>query len=255
MTARLNLAGRRSGKLLFIRPVVRHGRRLWLCRCDCGNTTFQTARTKMLVNGCSECKGRPNLVGQRFGKLIVTSFYKAIDRNAIWLCRCDCGKNKKASTHDLRRGTTSHCGCSRKATHGVFSHHQSATPEYFSWVAMRKRCLNPRDHNYPRYGGRGIKICVRWSGKYGFRNFLTDMGLRPKGTSLDRFPNNNGNYEKSNCRWATPKEQSNNRRNNVNLPARLVRKRRRDGETLDSLAHEFNASRSTIHRLLSSPCE
>ncbi|CAM8765722.1 HNH endonuclease [Burkholderia pseudomallei] len=75
---------------------------------------------------------------------------------------------------------------------------------------MNARCNNPASKHYPRYGGQGVRVCDRW---HSFENFLADMGERPPGMTLDRWPNPNGNYEPSNCRWATPKEQQNNRRN------------------------------------------
>jgi hypothetical protein len=90
---------------------------------------------------------------------------------------------------------------------------------------MKARCLSPNAHAYSGYGGRGIKVCERWLGEDGFKNFIDDMGKRPEGMSLDRYPDNNGNYEKSNCRWATQKQQTNNTRatrivtyNNETLP-------------------------------------
>jgi hypothetical protein len=73
--------------------------------------------------------------------------------------------------------------------------------EYVSYMKMRQRCINPRNRAYKYYGGRGITVCQRWLGPNGFKNFLADMGPRPIGKSLDRFPNNNGNYEPKNCRW------------------------------------------------------
>jgi hypothetical protein len=91
-------------------------------------------------------------------------------------------------------------------------HHVNGTPSptYRSWQAMRQRCLNPNAASYDDYGGRGIKVCKRWL--HSFDNFIEDMGLRPAGTSIDRYPNKNGDYKKSNCRWATRSQQSSNRR-------------------------------------------
>ena len=82
------------------------------------------------------------------------------------------------------------------------------TTEYTIWCSMRQRCNNPSDAAFKYYGGRGIRVCERWGD---FRNFLADMGSRPKGLWLDRI-NNDGDYEPSNCKWSTPKEQANNRR-------------------------------------------
>jgi hypothetical protein len=88
------------------------------------------------------------------------------------------------------------------------THGSTNSPEYHAWGGMRQRCLNPKNRRWKDYGGRGITICARWAS---FENFLSDMGFKPKGTSLDRV-NNDGNYEPSNCRWATPKEQRTNTR-------------------------------------------
>ena len=91
---------------------------------------------------------------------------------------------------------------------GNYKHGMCGTPEYRAWGGMIQRCTNPKDRTFKNYGGRDIQVCDRWRK---FTNFFSDMGLRPEGLSIDRI-NNNGNYEKSNCRWATWIEQNNNKR-------------------------------------------
>jgi hypothetical protein len=94
-------------------------------------------------------------------------------------------------------------------------HSKSDSPEYYVWAAMKARCSNPKIPNYDDYGGRGITVCERWRGRNGFTNFLADMGPRPsRRHSIDRYPDNDGNYEPSNCRWATRSQQNRNLRTN-----------------------------------------
>lgn len=126
-------------------------------------------------------------------------------------CICDCGIKKNIVLQDLRKGSVSSCGCYVKerliklnTTHGF-----SKNLLYPTWKEMIQRCYNTSHKQYNDWGGRGIKVCDRWLNSP--ENFIQDMGNRPKGTSLDRI-NNDGNYEPNNCRWATSKEQSNNRR-------------------------------------------
>jgi hypothetical protein len=157
-----------------------------------------------------------DLTNMRFGRLLVLRRVENNRRGKVcWLCRCDCGKEKEVRAQHLRSVQQS-CGCQRggKLKHGhvvYINGKQHPSPTYHSWMAMKQRCLNPNQLGYPDYGGRGITVCDRWQGEHGFENFLADMGKRPKGKTLDRFPNNDGNYEPGNCRWATPKQQANNR--------------------------------------------
>jgi len=123
-------------------------------------------------------------------------------------CKCDCGNPVHVSLYDLKRGHTSSCGCfrSEKIKAKMSTHGLSRTPTHNSWRGMIARCNDPKHDYYRLYGGRGISVCERW---LQFDNFYFDMGEKPEGASLDRI-NNNGNYEPSNCRWATKKEQARN---------------------------------------------
>ena len=153
-----------------------------------------------------------DLSGQRYGRLTVVGDTGRRDDSGrvIWRCRCECGNERDAVGRDLTAGRTTSCGCkkSERAKTAATTHGAKGTPEYRSWQSMLTRCTNPKYHRWDRYGGRGITVCDRWQT---FENFLADMGARPAGTSLDRFPNPDGNYEPGNCRWATRQQQRSNR--------------------------------------------
>lgn len=151
--------------------------------------------------------------GLRYGKLTVIDKApnkSVTDTNARWSCLCDCGKTTIAYGQDLGRGKHQSCGClhrgdagKRNKTHGM-----SRTVAYRAWCQMRNRCNNPKSTKFKYYGARGIKVCERWSK---FENFISDMGHPSDGLSLDRI-DVNGDYEPSNCQWATKVQQANNKR-------------------------------------------
>lgn len=152
-----------------------------------------------------------DLTGLRFGRLTVLRRHSLLRGRVVWLCLCDCGREHPAASQNLVRGSTKSCGCYRRETSAakVTTHGQTRSPTFNSWMSMRQRCTNPSDPAWKYYGGRGIKVCARWGS---FANFLADMGERPAGKSLDRWPDNDGNYTPGNCRWATATEQRHNQR-------------------------------------------
>jgi hypothetical protein len=152
-----------------------------------------------------------DLTGKKFGMLqVIERSDEKFVGSVGWKCLCACGAKTIVRGTNLYNNTTKSCGClrrqltsQRRTTHGL-----TKSPTWRSWSSMKTRCNNPNYSESHSYKGRGIKICDRWDK---FENFLQDMGERPKGTSLDRI-DVNGNYEPSNCRWATKDEQAQNKR-------------------------------------------
>ena len=183
--------------------------------------------------------------GEKYGRLLIIEFAGVSTKGQRqWLCQCDCGnKHITITANLLSRSKVKSCGCykmeriialgGRNKKHGM-----EGTPEYKAWVGMRKRCCSPNNASYASYGGRGIRVCDEWMTS--FENFFRDLGPRPgPGYSLERI-DVNGNYEPTNCKWATIAEQNRNRRDNLIIEF--------DGrrQTLSLWAAETGIGRATI---------
>jgi len=158
-----------------------------------------------------------DLTGRTFDRLTVLDRVENRGPYVQWLCQCKCGKRHKATTNSLTTKNTRSCGClalevRSKTGKANTTHGMTDSVEFGIWRGIIRRCTEKENKGYRRYGGRGIKVCKRW---LVFENFFADVGSRPSPQhSLDRYPNNNGNYEPSNVRWATRKQQMRNMRNN-----------------------------------------
>jgi hypothetical protein len=191
--------------------------------------------------------------GERYARLVIIGYSHVDNRRARhYQVMCDCGIIKTVRGTDIRRGVTVSCGCLRREKSMI--HGKTKTREFRIWAQMRRRCENPNDSSFPRYGGRGIRVCDRWST---FEPFLSDMGTCPPNYSIDRI-NNDGNYEPLNCRWANVLEQQNNRRDNHLIEFRgnrmtLAQWERELGVPPDVLKQRINKCGWSIEKALTHP--
>lgn len=208
-----DLAGQRFGYLIAERENGRskNGNILWFCACDCGGRVTASADA-LRFNKKRDCGCRNlrkvhdrEMIGQKFGRLLIIRRALPDGDQARWECLCDCGNVVTVRGGPLRGGHTRSCGCKNATTHGM-----SKTSLYRNWSDMKRRCLDPKNKAYSYYGGRGITVCSPW--RRSFEEFYRDVGDKPGPEyTLDRI-DSDGNYEPNNIRWATPQEQRDNKK-------------------------------------------
>lgn len=188
-----------------------------------------------------------DITGQTFGRLTVLGIARhgSYPGDHIrWRCRCSCGGDASATAKNLRKGHTKSCGCWRsdnwfiqKQTHG-----QSHTRLHRIWRGMKTRCGNPNCKAFPRYGGRGIRVCTDWIEFEPFRDWAITNGYADN-LAIDRYPDNDGGYEPNNCRWTT---YSGQRRNSSQPIRAVVRSDGRAFQCVSDAAQESGTTTSAI---------
>lgn len=224
---------------------------MWKCLCECGNETVVSTSGLRSGNtqscGCYQKEKAheanfQNLSGKRFGRLTAKRGIRK-NGNFYWKCQCDCGNYTDVLPQHLKRGLICSCGCLRSETSSKThrKHGMKQTRLYKIWTEMKGRCYNKNVPAYKNYGGRGIIVCEEWLHDFeAFYNWSISNGYKDE-LSIDRI-NVNGNYEPSNCRWATYLEQANNTRANVIIEYNGKK------QTIAEWAREIGINYATLQR-------
>lgn len=222
----IDLTNQKFGKLTVIRlnpERAKSGFARWDCNCDCGSENFTAVSGDLKSGhvkscGCLHTDNKVDITNKEFGRWRAMEYVKSDNRNnALWLCVCSCGSEKLVSATLLRQGRSKSCGClGKEVSSGLLkTHGMTDTPEFKSWSSAKGRCLNKNNQAYHAYGGAGIGMHEKWIDN--FQDFLEHIGPMPKDGiryTIDRIDNSTG-YLPGNVRWATHKEQMNNRSCNV----------------------------------------
>lgn len=180
-------------------------------------------------------------IGQKIARISIDSVVR-VDGRTYFSCRCDCGNEKSIPYQGVIRGSVKSCGCLRSEV----NHGESGSPEYVSYRKMVERCYNSRDISFCSHGARGVTVFGLWLRRGGFGRFLSYVGPRPTpGHSIDRFPNNNGNYEPGNVRWATKAQQNRNTRKSLRFVVCGVE------SSLGDLCDKYGKPRGVVYQRVS----